>query len=107
MVLVASRQVETDTTLERWISWRQVLELEDEAVAQLMIAQGTLEHRLSSKLNHADMATERLTWHQRHEFKYSSQSSQSQVVAKDQVTAKDDRAPGSRDGCLGLYVSCF
>jgi len=70
-----------------------VLDREEQCVAELQIAQGRLEFRPSSKLDHDCALTKALGWHQRHEFMYVEESTMEKLIDTDSLERRDDREP--------------
>ena len=64
-------KVDEDKTDSTWMSWKKLLENEDEAVAKLMIAQHKILTRNHELLDHNDDATKELPENLRLQYKYA------------------------------------
>ena len=63
-------KIDEDSSHSEWLSWKKLIEFEDESVAKLMISQQRILTRPHELLDHDDEATQQLAEHLRLQYKY-------------------------------------
>ena len=68
-----TEHIAEDGETNTWASWKQLITLEDEAAAKIMIKNGTIEHRPDPKLDHLSEDVQGMDWFVRHQYKHCEQ----------------------------------
>ena len=84
---------ESDRTTGTWMSWKQVLDLEHESVAKLSLAQGRLQSRPSSQLDHSKPETKELPEELQLEYRYVVQQDIMDVSKSSEIQKSDSSKP--------------